>query len=83
MCAPIMSKPKPPPGPSQEELDRQRQIQEQQLAELKRKEDELADAEARRQSRLENRRMGYASLFTGGSGGGGFVQEDTKRTTLG
>jgi len=82
MCMP--SKPKAPSGPSQEELDRQKQIQEQQLAELKRKEDDLAAAEQRREDRLRNSRLGYASLFTGGAGGAGFEENSqTKRATLG
>ena len=54
------------------------------MDELERKESELASEEQRREKRLENRRMGYASLFTSGAGGGGFVDEDEpKRTTLG
>jgi len=81
MCVP--SSPKPS-GPSQEDLNRQKQIQEQQLAELKRKEDELAAAEERREDRLRAGRLGYASLFTGGAGGAGFEDSSQdKRTTLG
>ena len=81
MCLP--SPPKPS-GPSAEQIARQEAIQKAQLEDIERKESELKAEEERRGKRLENARLGYASLFTSGAGGGGFVAEDAeKRKTLG
>ena len=73
-----------PSGPDPATLERQRKLQEAQLASIEDREAELEADEERRKKRLENSRMGYASLFTSGAGGGGFVNEDSdKRETLG
>lgn len=73
-----------PSGPDPATLERQRKLQEAQLASIEERETELAADEKRRKNRLDNARMGYASLFTSGAGGGGFVDQDAeKRKTLG
>ncbi len=81
MCVPS---PPRPQGPSAEQIARQEAMQKAQLEDIERRNAELKAEEDRRERRLENARLGYASLFTSGAGGGGFADEDAeKRKTLG